>query len=493
MFKYVKVFIFLLLLQPVLLYAITPQASEALSKARTYLNDGNIKLANQFYRKAQRLDSNASEIKLFGETLNNKMEEFIQELSKKAFVYMEQKDFSQAEVLYREILLYDPNHTEALEGIEVIKKTKAKIKEYKKQGIVVNASTGKKFDLNEYSAISEYNRAHALFSKGDREKALEIINNLLEKDPYFSSALKLKEEIEKIIELEELIEKAEKSYSSDSMDTVIEAVSELLVKAPDQYEYYLMRAKAYMKKEEYSKAEKDLFDYFHFTKNKDVAFSTLADCYSLAGKNLLALAFAYDSKLGKYTKPLKFIIKNYFFSYYWEILLLLIAMIVLLPITLVYAWQIAENVFYKFSIKEFLKTIKCFFLIVTDRIGNNLKDLTDISRHLNYPWVNYFLGLVFLDNNDLVKAQRFFKFATSSKKLKGRAFYFHGITCKLLKQKAYESDFEESVLSFLDDIPQNIWRPKIMKIIEERLLNRFTIPDNDSLESMSYKLLSSLI
>ena len=81
----------------------------------------------------------------------------------------------------------------------------------------------------------------------------------------------------------------------------------------------------------------------------------------------------------------------------------------------------------------------------------------------------------------------------SNKKLKARASYFHGITSKLLKQNAYEDDFEESVLASLDDIPVSIWRPWFLKRIEERLINRFSDKDNDSLESMAYKLLNSVI
>ena len=483
----------ILFLGPNQIFAISPQADNALRKARAYLDDGNIRLASQFYRKAKNLDSEASEVILFGKTLENKMEEYIQELSKKAFVLMQQKDFSQAEVLYREILLYDPNHSESLDCLKQIKETKTKIKEYNKQGIAVDSSTGKQFDLDQYSAISEYNRAYVLFNKGERKKALVILNEILEKDPFFSSALKLKEEIVRILELEELIEKAESSFHSESLDSVVEAVTELLSKAPDKYEFYLLRARAYIKKKDYVKAEKDLFSYYKFTNNKEISFSLLSDCYALNGKNLMALAFAYDNKLKEYTKPFMFIVKNYFYSYFWENILLLVALIVMLPITIVYTWQIAENLFSRLSVKDLFKTLKCFFLIATDQINGNLKDLMEISRHLNYPWTNYFFGLVFLDNNDLVKAQRFFKFATSSKRFKGRAYYFHGVTCKLLKQKAYESDFEEATLALLDNVPLNIWRPKIMKKLEERLMNRFSVPDNDSLESMSYKLLNSII
>jgi hypothetical protein len=45
----------------------------------------------------------------------------------------------------------------------------------------------------------------------------------------------------------------------------------------------------------------------------------------------------------------------------------------------------------------------------------------------------------------------------------------------------------------LDDIPVSIWRPWFLKRIEERLINRFSDKDNDSLESMAYKLLNSVI
>ena len=474
-------------------FALSMQANEYLKKAKNYLNTGNYKAAEDFYNRAKSLESDDPEIKQFGELLNKKIEEHVQKLSQKAFVYMQEKNLPKASIYYKEILMFRPNDSEALLQLDEIKRINEEIKEYKKQGIAVDVSSGRGYDLNKYSAISSYNSAYALFKKGEYKKALDILNMILEKEPDYGSAQKLKEEVESVYELKQMIDKAESSFKSQSMDSVIKAVSELLSKAPDQVQYYLMRAKAYYLTKRYNNAYKDLLTYYSYTQDKKVAFPLMADTCSKSKKNLYALGYAYDKTSKSYNKPFSFIIKNYFFGYYWENIILIILLFIVLPVTLFYTKQTVESLFGNYSLRNIFKTIKCLFYAITDKNEKCLKELLELSREINNPWMNYYTGLVLLENNDLIKAQRFFKFSMGKKAYKARASYFHGITSKLLKEKAYEGDFEESVLSSLDNEPINIWRPWFLKKIEERLINRFSVKDDDSLESMSYKLLNSII
>ncbi len=475
------------------LFALSMQATEYLKKAKNYLNSGNYKAAEDFYLRAKSLESEDSEIKQFGELLNKKIEEYVQKLSQKAFVYMQEKNLPKASVYYKEILMFRPDDKEALSQLDEIKRINEEIKEYRKQGIAVDVASGRGYDLSKYSAISSYNSAYALFKKGEYKKALDILNMILEKEPDYRSALTLKEEVESVYELKQMIDKAESSFKSQSMDSVINAVSELLNKAPEQYQYYLMRAKAYFLTKRYNNAYKDLLTYYSYTQEKKDVFPLMADTCSESKKNLLALGFAYDKTSKSYYKSYSFIIKNYFFAYYWENIILLITLFVILPVTLFYAKQTIENLLKHFSLRNIFKAIKCSFYAITDKNEKCLKELLELSREINNPWMNYYTGLVLLENNDLIKAQRFFKFSMGRKAYKPRAAYFHGITSKLLKEKAYEVDFEESVLASLDNTPINIWRPWFLRKLEERLINRFSTKDDDSLESMSYKLLNSVI
>lgn len=476
------------------LFALSIQSKEYLRKARNYLNIKNYKAAEDYFLRAKEESQEESEIKEFEETLYKQIDEYVETLSKKAFIFMQEKNLPKASEIYREILIYRPNDKEALSSLDEIKKIKAEIKEYQKQGIAVDASTGRSYDINKYSAISSYNTAYALFNKGEYEKALDILNMILEKEPDYGAAFQLKEEVERVYELKKIIDKAESSFKSQSMDTVISAVTELLNKAPNQYHYYLMRAKAYFYTRRYSEAIQDFLTYYAYSGDKKDVFPLMAEACSNSGKNTTALGLAYDKESKSYTKPYGFIVKNYFLAYFWENILILVFIFIGFPLALYIICQTGDNLFIKkFTFANFFKLIKCFIFVSIDKNEKCLKDLIDISRSLNYPWANYYMGLVLLENNDLVKAQRYFKFVMNNKPLKARASYFHGITSKLLKQSAYEDDFEESVLASLDDIPFSIWRPWFLKKLEERLLNRFSDKDNDSLESMAYKLLNSVI
>lgn len=472
------------------LFALSMQSKEYLRKARNYLNIKNYKAAEDYFLRAKEESGEEAEIKEFEENLYKQIDEYVENLSKKAFIYMQEKDLPKASEVYREILIFRPNDKEALSQLDAIKKINSEIKEYRKQGIAVDASTGRSYDLNKYSAISSYNTAYALFNKGEYKKALDILNMILEKEPDYGTALQLKEEVERVYELKQMIDKAESSFKSQSMDTIINSVTELLNKAPNQFHYYLMRAKAYLYTRHYSEAIQDLLTYYAYSKDKEKVFPLMAEACSGNGKYLTAIGFAKDTNINTFS----FWVKNYFYGYYWGNVLILSFIFIGIPLALFFVWQTADNLFVKnFTLSSLFKLFKCFIFVSLDKNEKCLKDLLEVSRKLNYPWLNYYTGLVLLENDDLIKAQRFFKFSMGKKTLKPRACYFHGITSRLLKEMAFEDDFEESVLTSLDDLPLNFWRPWFFKKLEERLLNRFAVKDNDSLESMAYKLLNSVV
>lgn len=472
--------------------AIGSQANELLHKAKANLNSGNLKAAEIYCKRALEIEPNASEIIDFNSLLKYRIEEHVKDLEKKAFFAMEEKDLPRAEKLYQEILIFQPDNPQALAQMGAIKNIKDKIEEYRKQGVVVPASTGRAFDLSAYSAISNYNRAIAFFHKGERGKAIELLNEILAKEPNHSTAFKLKEEVERVEELAKIIEKAENSLLSESMEKVIQSVTELLEKDPAQIHYYLMRAKAYMKTQQYSNARQDLLKYYSYTKDEENVFPLMAEISSIEGNNLAAIGFIFNKKLQTHNKNIFWIIKNYFYAYFWQNLFLIVVLFCMLPFAIFYTWQTGENLFLKFSIGNLKKFIKCLSYIFLGKVDKCLKELTDVARNLNYPWLNYFTGLTLLDNSELLKAQRFLKFSLSDISLKARGHYFHGIVSKLLNQNIYEEDFEQSVLYSLDEYPINIWRPKFIRRIENRLLKHYEVPDNDSLESMAHKLLSRL-
>lgn len=482
----------LILLSANFALAISSQANELLRKAKANLNSGNLKAAEIYCNRALEMEPVASEIIDFRNLLQQRIFEHVKDLEKKAFFAMEEKDLPRAEKLYQEILIFQPDNSQALAQMKVIKNVKDKIEEYRKQGVVVSASTGRAFDLNAYSAISNYNRAIAFFHKGERKKALELLNEILEREPSHSAAFKLKEEVERVEELARIIERAERSFLSESMEKVIQSLTELLQKDSTQVHYYLMRAKAYIKTQQYSNARQDLLKYYSYMKDEENVFPLMAEISVIERNNLAALGFILSKKIKNHDKSFFWIIKNYFYAYFWQNLFLIVVLFCMLPFTVFYTWQTGENLFLKFSIGNLKKFIKCLFYISFGKVDKCLKELIEVTRNLNYPWLNYFTGLTLLENSDLLKAQRFLKFSLSDVSLKARGHYFHGIVSKLLNQNVYEEDFEQSILYSLDEPPLNLWRPKFIRQIENRLLNHYEVPDNDSLESMAHKLLNRL-
>lgn len=491
-FRKIIALLVLLLSAAMPVFALKPQASEYLRKARGQFNIGNYQAAVSYLKQAQNLDPNAPELQNFNETLINKINQHIEELSKQAFFAMQSKDVPKAQQFYQEILVFQPDNAEANTQLKEIEKINKQLKEYRKQGIVVKNSSGVSYDLNAYSAVSYYQRSVAFYNKGEYQKALQFLNDILAKEPGHHKALELKEEVEHVFEISQMINEAEKSMKSQSMEQVIKSVTELLAKDPGQARYYLMRAKAYMSLARYQSAKDDYLTYYSYTQDRDGAFPLLAEACSKGNMNLLALGFAYDKNKNKYNKGFGFIISNYFHGYYWLNMVLIVMLLAGLPVAFIYTWQIGEALFVKFTISYLLKSIKCICFISLGKLDKCLADLVDIARDLNYPWLNYLTGLALLDNNEMLKAQRFFKFSITDRNLRARGHYFHGLIGRVLKQDSYEYDFEQTILTTLDDQPYNPWRPWFLKKVENHLLSRYEIPDNDSLESMAHKLLVSI-
>ena len=471
-------------------WAMSPQAAEYLRKANSQLKSGNLKAAENYYRKAKELAPDDSEIADFDSLLKESILKKVDELQKKAFFLMQEKNLPEAAKIYSEILMYQPENQEAVSQLESIGKVNKEISEYRKQGIVIDSSTGRKYDLNAYSSISYFLRAKAFFSKGDNRKAIEMLDAILEREPDHREALELKEEVEQVIELDSLIERANASFNSGEMENVIRIVNELIARDSGRYQYLLMRARAYIVVKRYSDARHDLWSYWEYTKDKETVFPLLADVYSLEGKYLIANGFAYDMAKQEYIKPNGFILKNYFYGHLWSCLALILCLVVLLPAAIVYMWNNGENLFLKFSLGSLRKVFACSVMVVLGKATACVEDLMSIARDLNFPWLNYFVGLVLLTNGNLESAQKFFKFACSDVSIKARACYFHGLIGRLLGQSFYDLDFEETVLCSFDRLEYESWRPWFMRSLERDLFSLYSANDSESLEYMAYKMVS---
>lgn len=466
-------------------YAIKTQAKEYLRKAKVFFRKGNLSRTQFFLKKAKNVDPSASEIIDFGIELDISIDQKIEMLINRADFYLSSKNIPDAQSKLQEILLINPRYEPALSRMKEIDTKLKQIKNYKRQGITIDAGTGRSFDVDSYSAISLVNQAKALFFNGDREKSLFIINKVLAREPQNKDAIELKEKILTINKIDEYINRASKALKQGKLREYINLLSDIIVKQPERYEFLLMRGKAFVKLGEFKHASKDLLKYYSKTNEKKETFVLLAKSYF--GLEKYDYAHAFSSVEIKNEEGLGEIFRfrcysnmysNVIHSIYIGIFLVIFGM-----------WGASKSfdqLVGRFPSGTFKMAISCFRTMIFDSPEKCLDQLVIIARRINTPWLNYMAGITLLKAGQFEGAQRFLAYTFTSESIAAKSYYFFGILRRLLKQKIYRHDFEESVLASLDKTSKS-WHPNFMKKIELYILNEYSKEKTlDTLEGTAY-------
>ncbi|MGM0600638.1 MAG: tetratricopeptide repeat protein [Candidatus Rifleibacteriota bacterium] len=466
--------------------ALSSQAREYLRKAEVFFERGVLKNARDNYRRAKKIAPESDEIKEFGNKLKVALNEKEEELRKRIEFYLQAKNIEEAEKKVRELLVLSSDNSFARQKLEHINSVKEKVQEYKNKGITVVPGMGRSYDVEFYSAVSLLARAQGHFDNGKREKALELVNQVLEREPGLKAALKLKKEIQQINELQRVVKTASDAFKEGEMRRAVIALNNLVNRFPGKGEYLLLRARAYIKLEKYKEAEKDLWKYYrNFETKPEVIYPLMAEIYYGLGKYGLALGFC--SHGDEIFKDRGFRFSCYVNFYRFEFSLLVVLSIVL-TFSFYFAYRNFESLTSRFPPGEFTSGLKLAWAFFFKSPESYLPLLVDLARGLNTPWLNYFAAICLFKAEQLDGAQRFFAYSFSNDSVAGRAYYFFGLTRKMLKQRLANHDFEESVLSMLGR-PQKGWYPDFVREVERQLIGKFSgHPEKESYEFMALEL-----
>lgn len=472
--------------------AISPQAGEYLRKAQVFFADENYVTARDYLQRAAKIDPDDPEVQSLASRLQQKVAERIKEIRQRGDFFFESKNLPEAEKLFSEVLTLDENDEHARLRLKEIAGTYQQIEEFKNQGIEVQTSTGRSHDLEMYSAISLMNRARGFFAQGDRVNALKMLEKLLAREPDYKPANELKEKILQINRLEAFVEKAETAFLEGRMRETVDSLNSLIYEMPHRHEFLLMRAKAHLKLKNFEKARVDLLKYYQVNPDVAIIFPLLSEA-SYGLKNYLsAYAYSFDPMTGTPRKSLGYRLRCHVYAFplhYGAIA----AIFALIPFAIYFTWRAAESIFVdKFSIGSLSMAISCIFTIIFKSPEQCLGDLIVVARDLNIAWVNYLTGITLLKVGQIEGAQRFLAFSFTNKAIRPRAYYFFGLTRKLLKHNLYEFDFEEAVLSGLAKYRSG-WHPKFVKQIERELLISYSKDKSDkTFEGMAYQLVEDV-
>ncbi len=479
-----------LFLSPV--FAISPQAAEYLRKARVFFADSNLRMARDYLQKAIKIDAKAPEVLAFSDELNTKIESQVEELRKRALFFLEARNLPEAHKLFSEVLTLDKDDELSRAKLQEIADTYKKIDDYKSRGVHVSSSSGRSHDLDMYSAVSHINRARGLFAKGDRNAALTLIEEVLQREPGYKPAIELKDKILQINQLEAFIERAEAAFLEGRMRETADALNRLIEEMPDRHEFLLMRAKANLKLKRYNAAVDDLWRYYRHRPEMNTVFPLLSDAHYGLKNYLYAYAFSFNPGTGATYKPFFQRMKYHIYAYLPYYLVLLVSL-TLLPFTFYVTWRAAESLFVeRFSLGSLGMAISCIFTIIFKSPEHCLGNLIVVARDLNIAWVNYLTGITLFKIGQIEGAQRFLAYSRASEAIRPRALYFFGLTRKLQKNDLCVNDFEEAVLTGLAKYRSG-WHPYFVKQIEREVLQSYSKEKSEeTIEGMAYKLVEDI-
>ncbi|MDD2999254.1 MAG: hypothetical protein PHV05_09360 [Candidatus Riflebacteria bacterium] len=473
-------------------FSITPQAREYLRKARVYFAAGNLNMARDYMQRAAAISPSDNEIKSFKEELQRSIEERVLTLRKQADFFLNSKNIPEATRILGEVLAISSDDGYAKDRLKEIAQINKQIEQYKNQGVVIQNSTGHAHNPDMYSAVSYMSRANGFMAQGDRLNAMLMVENVLKREPTYKPALELKERILNINKLQEVVEKAKTAFLEGRMRETVQGLDVLISQNPEIYEYYLLRAKASLSLQNFSDAEKDLRQYFRHKPDHDVIFPLLSDAFYGQKNYRLAGAFARNPQTGIYYKSFYYRLKCHALAFPIHSVALAI-IIGLIPFALYYTWTLSEDLLQRLSTGSLWLALRCVITISLHSPIECLGNLVVVARELNVPWINYLTGITLFKIGQIEGAQRFLTYSFSNAALRMRAYYFFGLTRKLLKHRMCEIDFEESVLSGLGKSSRG-WHPNFIKQIERELLISYSKERSDeTFEGMAFKLVEDQV
>jgi tetratricopeptide (TPR) repeat protein len=472
--------------------AIAPQAREYLRQAKVFLAKGKLKRSKDLFRRAQKIDPENDEIKSFAIQLEKALDNEIQKLKQKADFYFSSKNLPEAAKTLKQLLILSPDDEYGKTRLNEIEGINEKIKVYQNKGIVVDVSTGRAHDLDTYSAISYLIRAQAFLENGEREKAFEMVEKVLEREPANKKALELKEKILYINKVEEFVESAQKAFAEGKMQESVQTLDNLIKESPSRTEYLLLRAKALIKLKKYDRAKEDLWRYYRFHPQTDKIFLPFSEIYYATQKYDLAMGMIRKAPENKKSGTTSFILKCIILHYRNHFIFIAL-LLCLIPFTLYFLWQRYDELRDRLPPGGIRRGASLLFAMLFSRPEFYLPQLVDYARQLNNSWLNYFAGICLFRAKQFEGAQRFLAYSLNNDFIAGRAYYFFGLTRKFLKHNMFNHDFEESLLSSLGQSGKG-WHPGFVKNIEKELLQTYgKIKDESTLEGMAFQLAADQI
>ncbi len=466
-----------------------PQAvRQWLEKARYFYQGGNLNAARAQLEQARAIAPDHPDVLELLERLDAARAKRVEESLRAARFYQEANNLPEADKAYRAVLAIDPANKTARQALDALQKVRDAVEKYRETGIQVAPSTGRAFDVEAYSAVSNLLRAQAAFNRGDLETADKLVGAIVERDPSHGQALELQSRIRQLRHINGLFTSLDRELGDGDYFAAVTALDGLLKEFPDRQDLQVKRGIALQKLGRHDAAIRDLEPFLATTTWLIQILPVLSDAYDAAGNPLRACALAAGTDLTGPARPWHRRLVLAWKAYPVSGSLFLLGGLLAFAALGWFLYQL-DRLFERFPPQAAFRLCRCFLLaFFRDIDDRHIEDWKLLASRFRHPWISYVHGLLVFRQGDLPAAQEPLQKALEYPSLAPRALYFLGILRRKLGQSIAAHDLEQSLLAAFRGYAAPLIPPFLAEL-ERELIDRHApteTPHHGSLEDLSH-------
>ncbi|MBF0500464.1 MAG: tetratricopeptide repeat protein [Candidatus Riflebacteria bacterium] len=431
-------------------------------KQRNFIN------AQAYLTRAKNLAPDHPGVKDLEERLSKEMQAAKDACKKLANFYRSSKDLPKAITQYQQILAIDPNDADSRKALAEMNQQVHQIEQYHKTGIVVQADSGRSWDADFYSAVSQMRRARDAYDSGNLEIAKDMVDQILKREKEFGEAKKMRVEILRAIQMKQLLTEYNDSVNKGALQEAIEHLDRLIMMRPNDAKLYLERGQLLLRLKSFQSARKDFFSAVKRGQPFADVRLHLSECAAGLGEfsHAYALGSAHPNLPG--VKTSNFLWLCYWKTYMAQIVLLGVALLFLLWACVVTFGQV-DKFYGRRSFAVLIQTAKYLVYCYLQDPMSNPAQATFLAKQLRLPWLHYLNALILCRQGKLDASQESFQASMASRALAPRAYFMLGLVRRKLKQSLQEHDFEQMISLVLAG-PPPAWTPEFLLRLEREVL-----------------------
>lgn len=467
-------------------------AHQFLIKADNYLKRGNIIGAKNIIEQARELFGASPELDEFEFKLKAMIAKESEKRLNTGRFLLAENNLEEAKREFDRVLLLNSQNEEAAEALKKIAQIKQQVEKYHDNNIRLPKAFGNKYDLNAYSAFSNFTRAKYAFDEGRFHEAKQLLDEINERNENYPGIGELSAKVENFINIMEMIDEAGQNLDSGKFLNAVIKLDKAIDEFPDRSDLYLARAEALIGCKNYDKAMDDLKYVLLLNVSPEKVLMLLFRLYYESGDYIKAYAVSRllpDSRYNSFN----FRIKCYFKAYPISCFVLFILLLACLTASFL-ALDQTVKLFGEIRLGVFFSIILCLVQCYKNGTLGLHEKIKKIAAQTKTSWFFYLSGLSMMEIGMMDEALRSLQFCTDTPGISYKAYFFMGVIRKSFDQPLAEYDFDRAISQAIQFRPHS-WTPGFLQRLELNIIGNSyqLIKGATGLEPIAFELFEKIV